>query len=110
MEFGCTIGRHDDRVVIVPEGDIDAGSAAALREILRQAVESPGFAQLEVDLHQVSFLDSIGLGVFVAAHRAARARGIAFRLRDYGPVVRMLLQVTNLEQTLTGGAAGPGLR
>ncbi len=106
MEFGCTIERHDDRVVIVPEGDIDAGSAAALRQIIRQAVEGYGFTELEVDLHRVSFLDSIGLSVFVAAHKAARARGIVFRLRDYGPVVRMLLQVTNLEQTLTGGSTG----
>ncbi|GIF03937.1 STAS domain-containing protein [Actinoplanes siamensis] len=105
MEFGCTIERHDDRVVIVPEGDIDAESAGALRQILRQAVDTPGFTHLEVDLHQVAFLDSTGLGVFVAARKAAQARGLTFRLRDFGPMVRMLLQVTNLEETLTGEPA-----
>ncbi|AEV83616.1 anti-sigma-factor antagonist [Actinoplanes sp. SE50] len=100
MDFGCTIERHGDRVVIVPEGDIDAESAAALRQVLRQAVETDGFAHVEVDLHRVSFLDSIGLGVFVAARKAAHARGLTFRLRDFGPMVKMLLQVTNLEETL----------
>jgi anti-sigma B factor antagonist len=105
MEFNCTIERHDDRVVVVPEGDIDADSAGALRQVLRQAVETAGFTHLEVDLHRVAFLDSIGLGVFVAARKAAQARGLTFRLRDFGPMVRMLLQVTHLEETLTGEPA-----
>ncbi|WP_436535191.1 STAS domain-containing protein [Actinoplanes sp. HUAS TT8] len=102
MEFGCTIERHDDRVVIVPEGDIDAESAGALRQVLRQAVETPGFTALEVDMGRVSFLDSTGLGVLVATRKAAQARGITFRLVNPGAMVRMLLQVTNLEETLTG--------
>ncbi|WIM99352.1 STAS domain-containing protein [Actinoplanes oblitus] len=105
MEFDCTIERRDDRVVVVPEGDIDADSAAVLRQVLRQAVETTGFAHLEVDLHKVAFLDSIGLGVFVAARKAAEAHGLSFRLRDFGPMVRMLLQVTHLEETLTGEPA-----
>ncbi|GIF16999.1 STAS domain-containing protein [Actinoplanes teichomyceticus] len=105
MEFDCTIERRDDRVVIVPEGDIDADTAAALRQVLRQAVETADFTHLDVNLHRVSFLDSTGLGVFVAARRAAEARGITFRLTDFGPMVRMLLQVTNLEETLTGEPA-----
>jgi anti-sigma B factor antagonist len=105
MEFGCSIERHDDVVVIVPEGDIDANSAGAIRQVLRQTIDTAGFAHLEVDLHQVAFLDSTGLGVLVAARKAAAAREITFRLRDFGPMVRMLLQVTNLEQTLTGEPA-----
>ncbi|GAA2850981.1 anti-sigma-B factor antagonist [Actinoplanes cyaneus] len=105
MDFGCTIERHDDRVVIVPEGDIDADSAGALRQVLRQAVETPGFTVLEVDLGRVSFLDSTGLGVFVAARKAAQSRNHTFRLTNPGPMVRMLLQVTNLEETLTGEPA-----
>jgi anti-sigma B factor antagonist len=102
MEFACTIERHDDRVVIVPEGDIDADTAGTLRQILRQAVATADFAHLEVDLHRVAFLDSTGLGVFVAARKAAMARGVTFRLRDFGPMVRMLLQVTHLEEILAG--------
>lgn len=105
MEFGCTIERHDDRVVIVPEGDIDAETAGALRQILRQAVDTPGFAQLEVDMHRVAFLDSIGLGVFVATRRAAQARNMPFRLTNPNPMVQMLLQVTNLAEILTGETA-----
>ncbi|BCY08274.1 STAS domain-containing protein [Actinoplanes sp. L3-i22] len=105
MEFGCTIERHDDRVVIVPEGDIDADTVGALRQVLRQTIETPGFTQLEVDMHQVAFLDSTGLGALVATRKAALARGITFRLTEFGPMVRMLLQVTHLEEVLTGEPA-----
>jgi anti-sigma B factor antagonist len=105
MEFGCTIERHDDRVVIVPEGDIDTDTVGALRQVLRQAVETPGFTQLEVDMHQVAFLDSTGLGALVATRKAAQARGITFRLTNFGAMVRMLLQVTHLEEALTGEPA-----
>ncbi|KUL22453.1 STAS domain-containing protein [Actinoplanes awajinensis] len=102
MEFACSIERLDDRVIIVPEGDIDADSTSSLRQILRQAVATADFKHLEVDLHKVSFLDSTGLGVFVATRKAALARGVTFQLRDFGPMVRMLLQVTHLEEILTG--------
>lgn len=105
MEFGCTIERRDDVVVIVPEGDIDAQSASALRQILKQTVETGGYRHLEVDMNRVAFLDSTGLGVLVAARKAAQTRGMTFRLRDFGPMVRMLLQVTNLEEILTGEPA-----
>lgn len=105
MEFGCTIERHDERVVIVPEGDIDADSAGALRQVLRQTIETPGFTVLEVDMSRVAFLDSTGLGVFVAARKAAQARGTTFRLTNPNAMLRMLLQVTNLEEILTGEPA-----
>jgi anti-sigma B factor antagonist len=105
MEFGCTIERRDDVVVIVPEDDIDADNAGAVRQILRQTIDTAGFAHLEVDLHQVAFLDSTGLGVLVAARKAAQARDMTFRLTNPGAMVRMLLQVTNLEETLTGEPA-----
>jgi anti-anti-sigma factor len=101
-EYDCTIERQDDRIVVIPEGDVDAANAAMLRQVLQQIVERQDCRRLDVDLRKVSFLDSSGLGMFVAAHRAAAARGITLRLRDPGPMVRMVLQVTNLDGVLTG--------
>ena len=101
MEIDCTIERNDGLVVVAPEGDVDVATAAVLRQILQQVIEAGDCTRLHVDMHKVTFLDSTGLGMFVAARRAAQARGIDFRLQEPGPMVRMLLEVTNLNETLT---------
>jgi anti-anti-sigma factor len=108
MAFDCTIERRDDRMVVVPEGDIDVGSAAAMRQLLQQMIERRDAGLIEVDMRAVTFLDSSGLGMFVAAQRAAAARDISLRLHAPGPVVRMVLEVTGLDAILTGdpGVAG----
>lgn len=100
MPFDCTIERSGDTMTVAPEGDVDAASAAALRQVLQQVVEQPGARTVEVDMSRVTFLDSSGLGVLVAAHRAAQNRGASLRLRDPGPMVKMVLEVTNLDQVL----------
>jgi anti-sigma B factor antagonist len=102
MAFDCTIERQDDRMIVVPEGDIDLTSTPAMRKILQQVVALGNCRQIDVDMGAVTFLDSSGLGMLVAARRAAMAAGVALRLREPGPVVRMVLEVTNLEEMLTG--------
>ncbi|BFU47216.1 STAS domain-containing protein [Krasilnikovia sp. MM14-A1004] len=96
MSFDCTLQLADDTVIVSPEGDIDIRTSAAVREVLREVVASRDGGRIVVDLSDVTFLDSSGIGVFVAAKRAADARGVELRLRNPGPVVRMVLEVTKL--------------
>jgi anti-sigma B factor antagonist len=49
-------------------GEIDVASAPELRHCLNQTIDAGG-RQLVVDLRQVSFIDSVGLGVLVGARR-----------------------------------------
>jgi anti-sigma B factor antagonist len=49
-------------------GEIDVASAPELRDCLNQTIDAGG-RQLVVDLRQVSFIDSVGLGVLVGARR-----------------------------------------
>jgi anti-anti-sigma factor len=100
MSFDCTIERQGDTIRVAPEGDIDAANAPLLREILRQVLETGGAAHVEVSMRDVTFLDSSGLGMLVAAQRAATAKGRTLMLREAGPVVRMVLEVTNLDGVL----------
>jgi anti-anti-sigma factor len=95
-----TIEREGDTLVVSPEGDLDVANAAVLRQVLQQIVDRKECARLDVDMSAVTFLDSSALGVLVAARRVATANGITFQLRDPGPMVRMVLEVTNLYDTL----------
>lgn len=96
MSFDCTIERNGDTLVVLPEGDVDIDNAAVLRQVLQQVLDRRDCAHVEVDMSEVTFLDSSGLGMLVAARRAAEAQGATLRLRSPGPMVRMVLEVTNL--------------
>ena len=61
---------EDGRVRIAVEGEVDVSCASELRDAI-EAVLGAGTANVEVDLAQVPYIDSTGIGVLVgAAHRA----------------------------------------
>ncbi|WP_433830584.1 STAS domain-containing protein [Actinoplanes sp. CA-015351] len=97
-----TIEREGDTLVLSPEGDLDVANAAVLRQVFQQVLDRRDCSQLIVDMSQVTFLDSSALGVLVAARRAATAQNVTLLLRDPGPMVRMVLEVTNLQHLFAG--------
>ena len=102
MSFDCTIEQQGDLIVVAPEGEIDMANAALFREVLRQVVERRNGGRIVVDMRDVTFLDSSGLGMLVAAQRAATVKGMELRLADPNPIVRMTLEVANLADLLIG--------
>jgi anti-anti-sigma factor len=100
MSFDCTIERAGDAIIVAPEGDIGAETTAAMREVLRQVVDSLDGGRIDVDMRGVTFLDSTGLGMLVAAHRAAGAKGIDLKLCEPGPMIKMVLEIAALDGVL----------
>lgn len=100
MTFEYTIERQGDTLTVAPEGDISLETTPVLREVLRQAVDSQFGGRIDVDMRRVAFLDSTGLGVLIAAQRAAAAKGVPLMLSEPGPMIRMVLQIANLERAL----------
>ncbi|GAA0548276.1 STAS domain-containing protein [Paractinoplanes ferrugineus] len=100
MSFEYRIERDADRVTVVPEGDISLETVDVLREVLRNVLQSQNVTHLDLDMSSVTFLDSSGIGVLVAAHRAAAARGTTLRLREPTAMVRMTLEITHLDGIL----------
>ena len=64
MELSVTTSRQDDVSVVTVAGEVDVYTAAQLRSVLDEEIGA-GHARLVVDLDEVSFLDSTGLGVLV---------------------------------------------
>ena len=78
-------------------GEVDSTTAPGLRNCLLEVIARPGDAAIEVDLREVTFLDSAGLSALATAHRAAVAAGRALHMRcgTTRAVVRPL-QITGL--------------
>jgi anti-sigma B factor antagonist len=89
----------DGWAVAQVHGDVDVGSAPRLREHLIGVI-SGGQTQLVLDLDDVDFLDSTGLGVIVGVLKRARTLGGDLRLVCTRPQLQRLFEITGLDRTM----------
>lgn len=95
--------RDGDGTLLV-SGDLDAGSADVLERILEPIVAGPrdvrgeraGGSTIVIDVRGVEFMDSSGLRTLVAASLRAGRRGGRIVLRNVGPRLWRLLEITGL--------------
>jgi anti-sigma B factor antagonist len=95
---------HERVTVLDLKGPLDMASAPAFRRWVRQLV-SAGVSQMVVDLGDVSFVDSSGLGAVIGALRLVREKGGDLRIARPNEQVRQLLDLTSLDQVLRPYAA-----
>jgi len=76
-------------------GSLDLATAPTVRAALTDATDK-GSQHIVVDLTQLEFLDSTGLGVLIGAHRRAAERGGSLRLIVHDGPISRLLNITGL--------------
>lgn len=94
------VDHSDGRVAARLSGDLDIVTSDAVKRELAQLIDD-GNNAVALDLSDVGFVDSSGLGVLVAIHRHAEAQGSSFALRSITPQVRRLFEITRLGDLLT---------
>ena len=80
-------------------GELDVATAPRLREQLLAAISTHG-PQVVLDLTDVGFLDSTGLGVIVGVLKRARTLGGDLRLVCPAPHIRRVFEITALDRTM----------
>jgi anti-sigma B factor antagonist len=85
--------------VVEVAGEIDLASAPELRTCLHQTINA-GSRQLVVDLRQVDFIDSMGVGVLVGAHRRLRDHDGSLQLVGADGLVLRILRLTGLDRVI----------
>src|SRR4051812_6974465 len=91
--------RSDGAAVVRLSGRLDLLSAPELRQVLLRAV-SAGRRRLVVDLGDVPFVDSSGLGALIGGLKAARQAGGALRIARPTEQARVILRLTTLDRVL----------
>lgn len=84
-------------------GEIDIASAPRLREELIRCITQRG-PRVVLDLTDVAFLDSTGLGVIVGVLKRARTLDGDLRLVCPSPTIRRVFEITALDRTMPLGA------
>jgi len=91
--------RVEESVLLLSiEGELDIGSANALRAALDAAERESDIVRL--DTRDVQFLDSSALGVLLASAQRLSARGGRLELTNVSPAVRRILDMTLIARTV----------
>src|SRR3954451_392851 len=61
----------DGVVEVSPSGEIDVENAYEVREAVAAQLSDPQLARIELNLHDVTFIDSVGISALVAAFQLA---------------------------------------
>jgi anti-sigma B factor antagonist len=85
---GVTVVAMDGRIVLGEESN-------ALREKAK-ALVAEGKKKVVLNMDNVTFIDSAGLGTLVAAHHSAKNQGASLRLCHLGSKFQEVLQITKL--------------
>lgn len=99
MDLTVHIKEIDNQVMVKINGEIDAYTAPKLRESLKQ-FESKKNIHMIVDLSDVSYMDSTGLGVFVGLFKLLRGNEGGLKLTGLSPRLKRLFQITGLAEIM----------
>ena len=97
MDLSITRADHGDQTVVHLGGEIDVYTAPVVREKLDEQIQA-GRINLVVDLTDVTFLDSTGLGVLVGRLKLTRTRGGSMRLVGKDDRVLKVFSITGLDK------------
>ncbi len=83
--------------VVRPNGILDGTQAIQLRQEISQRLDKTAEIIL-IDLQEVTFIDSSGLGALVSALKMVRTRGGKLFICSINDQVRMLFELTSMDR------------
>ncbi len=96
MALKMTNREVDGVSVVQLEGRIVLGEESnALRERVKSLLAG-GQKKIVLNMDNVTYIDSAGLGTLVASHHSAKSQGAGLRLSNLGSKFQEVLQVTKL--------------
>ena len=79
-------------------GELDVMSAPLLREQFRQPITE---LVVTIDMTDITFMDSSGIGALIVTRRQASADGWALTLRGVASNLAKVLQITGVDMVIT---------
>ena len=96
MALKMTNSEVDGTSVVTLEGRIVLGEESqALRQKLKSLI-AEGNKKIILNMDNIKYIDSAGLGILVAAHVSAKLQGASLILSNLGTKFQEILQITKL--------------
>jgi anti-sigma B factor antagonist len=107
MEAASISADRNGAVSIVLRGDVDFTTSPAVLQTIRAGLPSDAVDSFRVDLTDVEFMDSSGMGVMVQILRFAEEAGAVLQVEHPNPNVLDQLQLSGLAELLGLPAGEP---
>ena len=91
------ITKDGDKVIVKPGTDIVASMVKQLKEEMKQALDD-GAVEMAVDLSGVEMMDSMGIGLLIAAHNSLEKNGGQLELLNTSVDILNLLKNMRLDK------------
>ena len=90
---------EDNKATMIIEGDIVSSVVDDLKKELKNALDS-GISHLTLDLDQVTYIDSMGIGLLVATHNSLKKTDSTLELTHVSEEIKKLMNLMRLDQHL----------
>ena len=98
-DFSIDETARDDAVELDLAGDLDMSATFALEPVLDRVL-ADGPRRLVLDLEDVAFVDSSGLGLLIATHERATGADVDMAITGAGPEIQRVLTIAGLDGLL----------
>jgi anti-sigma B factor antagonist len=93
-----TVEHAGSEMLLKISGELDLSTAPSLRACIDTV--DPNVPLLTIDMGEIQFIDSTGLGLLAGTHHALTSGGRRLEIRSAHGHTRKLLEVTGLDQIL----------
>jgi anti-sigma B factor antagonist len=94
MDLTIETVKEEEGYLVILCGEIDAFTGPQIKEKMLPLAENPEVKRIAVDLAQVEYMDSTGIGIFVALMKACKKTGNQLQARNLSPRVEKLFRIT----------------
>lgn len=96
LNLSVTATVENGQPVLHLHGELDVAGTTILRSHALRTLETNGHHNVVLDMSDVTFLDSSGLGVLIEIRNHARAHGTDLTLRAVPPVAYRVIELAGL--------------
>jgi len=94
------VTRDGDHATARLTGEFDMSATFNVEPALERALAQPGIRALTVDLSQLSFIDSTGIGVLLRLNSEAQESGTELAIVPAEPQVQRIFEVAGVSEAL----------
>lgn len=94
-------GNDQEQIILFLQGEVDAFTAPQVNERLTPIILNKHYASIMIDLADVTYMDSTGIGIIIGALKASKQCGCQLLVRHIPSRIDRLFQITGLKDILS---------
>lgn len=106
----CTLSfsRKDSTLRVKVRGELDDHAANMVRRAIDAQIRTEGIRRLILDLNELTFMDSAGIGVILGRYKELAKRGAVLEIDAADEGIRRILRLAGIHRLIRirGGAEG----